>query len=101
MYLNLSTTLSACGDVIPSTSSTNELNISCVPLLVVVEVGGTKGKPIKDGEVVKLKLVNDATTVDVTAERQAVVNSKVLSLVAHYLVMSLQPNRLVSSLVAS
>ena len=71
MYLNSSTTLLACGDVIPSTSSTNELNRSCAPLLVVVEVGGTKGKPIKDGEVVKLKLVDDATTVDVTAQRLA------------------------------
>ena len=71
MYLNSSSTLLACGDVIPSTSSTNELNRSCVPLLVVVEVGGTKGKPIKDGEVVKLKLVDDATTVDVTAGRLA------------------------------
>ena len=65
MYLNSSSILSACGDVI---SSTNELNISGVILLVVV-VGGTKGKLLKDGKDVELQLVDDATTVDVTAGR--------------------------------
>jgi len=38
-----------------STASTNELNRSCTPLVVVVVVGGTKGKPPKDGKVVELK----------------------------------------------